>query len=304
MTTANATTVAVVSDTHFWPGAQVSFGGQEEQLQPWSEEIHRTFLAEIRRLAPDYLIHLGDFSCGGGVFNMPVEAFCATVIQLHQDYRNLPLAYHAIPGNHDCPQGATDYSFIEQLLGLPARQGCTIDLPWARLVLLNAQGHSQEQMEAALPNDPIYGWVDDQELARLERELAGAGERPVILLTHQLLRPWSNGQHWADFYAIRNREAVLAIMAQHGNVRAVIQGHAHLLDAQQASVGGHPVHFIVNPSLIQYPLGWLLLTFQEKEMTVQYRPLPLPALRAHSLEAAPDSTWRYNPEATSLHIPL
>ena len=41
-----------------------------------------------------------------------------------------------------------------------------LDCPAARLVLVNAQGHSREQIESAKPSDPIYGWVSDEELAR------------------------------------------------------------------------------------------------------------------------------------------
>lgn len=297
MTQDHTTTIAVISDTHFWPGSEVCFGTEEEQLQPWSEEIHAAFLEEMRRVAPDLLIHLGDFSCGGGVFHMPEAEFRTTITEMERDYRELPLRFYAVPGNHDCPHGATDYAFAEKLFGLRPRMGRTIDLEHARLVLLNAQGHSPAQMRAALPNDPTYGWVDESELSRLDQALAEAGSRPVLILTHQLLHRWSNPYPWTDFYGIRNADAVLEIIARHGNVRAVIQGHAHILDAQEVMIGGRPVHFIINPALIQYPLGWLHLALSSEVLEIRYHPLPLPALSERSRTAGKGSDWRCNPNA-------
>jgi hypothetical protein len=39
-------------------------------MQPWSHEIQAVLLAEVTAAKPDLLFHLGDFTCGGGVFGM------------------------------------------------------------------------------------------------------------------------------------------------------------------------------------------------------------------------------------------
>jgi 3',5'-cyclic AMP phosphodiesterase CpdA len=292
MTQADETRIALVTDTHAWPGSQHSFGNEQEQLQPWFETIHATFLAEVRSVSPDMLIHLGDFSCGGGSFEMPEDAFAAAMERLNRDFRSAAPAFYGLPGNHDCPAGSNDYSFCEGRLGLAPRLGLTVDTDAARLVFLHSQGHSDEQRRAALPRDPTHGWIADAELERLDRSLAEAGERPVIVFTHQLLHPWANAQRWRGLYAVANSEAVLEMFARHGNVRAVFQGHAHILDMREVTVGGKSIRFVVAPSLIQYPLGWLLLTLTAGALRVQYRALPLPELSEHSRTAGIGSDWR------------
>jgi len=288
----NEIRIALTTDTHYWPGGQQFFGTEEEQLQPWFELIHGVFLDAVRSSRPDILIHLGDFSCGGGVFEMPDALFFHTLERLDRDYRSVAPRYYAVPGNHDCPAGTNDYSFCEELLGLSPRLGRTVDTDMARFVFLNSQGHSDEQRQAVLPKDPTYGWVAEAELARLDEALSGAGDRPVIVFTHQLLHPWANARPYQELYGTANADAVLDLFAQYGNVRAVFQGHAHILDVQKSLVGPHAVCFVVAPSLTQFPLGWLMLTLKSGSLYVKYRPLPLPELSQRSRTAGAGSAWR------------
>jgi len=301
----NEIRIALATDTHSWPGSQQSFGTEGEQLQPWFETIHTTFLKEVRAVSPDILIHLGDLSCGGGTFDMPHDIFHATLERITEDFRAAAPTFYGLPGNHDCPAGTGDYSLGEGLLGLAPRLGQTVDTEAACLVFLNSQGHSDEMRQAHLPKDPTYGWIADAELERLDRSLAEARERPVIVFTHQLLHPWANARRWRSLYATANSEAVLDIFARHGNVRAVLQGHAHILDMRMVTVGGKPVRFVVAPSLIQYPLGWLLLTLTPTSLRVQFRPLPLPELTERSRSAGVGSDWRMpDPAWQDFAIPL
>ncbi len=284
--------IALTTDTHAWPGCQQCFGAEHEQLQPWFETMHTTFLDEVGSASPDILVHLGDFSCGGGTFEMPQEAFYSVMERLTKEYGEVAPQFCGLPGNHDCPAGTNDYSFSEQLLGLSPRQGETIDTDHARLIFLNSQGHSDEQRRAALPKDPTVGWVADAELERLEQSLSTAGDQPVIVFTHQLLNPWASAQRWRGLYATVNSEAVLDVFARYNNVRAVFQGHAHFLDVRHVTVGNRSIPFIVTPSQIQYPLGWLLLTLTPATLHVQYRPLPLPELSERSHAAVSGHNWR------------
>ena len=300
----SSTRIALCSDTHFWPDSKHRFGEDQSQLQPWSHLLLDTLLAEVKEFAPDLLFHLGDLTCGGGSFQMPDAEFYATVDATYDAFRALPLDFYALPGNHDCPVGG-DYAYVEQKFGLAAGQGQTIDLPAARLVLLNAQGHSPAQLAAMHPSDPIYGWVNDAELARLEESLATAGDRPVLLFVHQLLQPWAGDAFWLDLFGVQNAAAVLEILAQSGNVQAVFQGHAHRLDVQQVPVGEREVWFVVQPAIIEYPLAWLQLTLSPEAVQVKTAPLPLPELADISLEVGEDRRWRAGvPAWQEFSIPL
>ena len=303
------TRIALCSDTHLWFDATQRFGDNGEQLQPWCAEILATLLAEVQAAVPAAILHLGDISCGGGMFNMPDEQFYASLAQGVRAFQNASGGnLYGLPGNHDCPPGG-NYVYAEQLLGLATGLGHTLDLPEARLILLNAQGHSPEQIAVALPLDPVYGWVNEAELARLEQALATAGTRPVVIFCHQLLRVWVAEYEWRDFYWLRNADVVLALLARYENVRAVFQGHAHRLDVQFAQLDPNSSQaaccFVVLPALIEYPLGWLQLDFSAEQLQVTHKRLPLAHLAAMSLEQGEDRSWRSGrPEWQSFTIQL
>ncbi len=283
--------IGLISDTHYWPGSSVQAGSEKSQLQPWSTQIQAALMADLARTEMDLLLHLGDVTCGGGFFGMTGDEVKRVMADTLAEFATLPVDFHVLPGNHDAPLGQP-WSFLEEQAGLDRGMGRTIDLPHARLILLNAQGHDDAQIAAALPSDPITGWVSDAELARLDRDLASAGDRPVILFLHQLLQRWSSTQTWLDYYWVENAEAVLAVMARHGNVRVVFQGHAHMLDVQQIPVGGQPCHFIIIPAIIEYPVAWVHLTLTDEALHLSVRRLPLPDLRRRSQDAGAGQSWR------------
>ena len=298
--------IGLCADTHFWPTNTLYCGSHGSlQLQPWSEQLQTVLLAELAKAQLDYVVHMGDITCGGGVYDMPENEFYTALQRTHREYSQLPAPFYALPGNHDCPPGGGGWSYFERLWGLQPGLGVTIDTPLARLVLLNTQGHSQKQLEEAKPTDPVYGWVNDAELERLATALATAGERPVLLFTHQLLHHWSGDQPWQDFYGIHNAATVLKIMAHHGNVRAVFQAHAHRFDVQVVNIGPKPCHFIVMPAIIEYPLGWLCLDIHKHCMKIALLRLPLPELASLGGYSGEGQLWRAGKqEWTNLKIEL
>lgn len=297
-----ATTLALFSDTHFWPGAVQRFGGGS-QMQPSSHEIQRVLLAELTAAQPDLLLHLGDLTCGGGAFGMPDDRFYATLDGFVAELNQLPGEFYGLPGNHDAPLGQP-WSFAEELLGLAPGQGRTVNTPQARLILLNAQGHDQAQIEAALPNDPVSGSISAAELARLEADLTGAGDRPVLIFMHQLLQPWAGDQPWAELYGVQNGAEALRLLARHGNVRAVFQAHAHRFDVRQTTLGGGSCTFVVLPAVIEYPMAWLELVLDDESAHLTLCRLPLRDLAEESRRSN-DSGWRAGrPEWQQTVIPL
>lgn len=296
--------IALITDTHYWPGSTQRFGGQGSQLQPWSEQIQQTLLAQIAQAKPDYLFHLGDMTCGGGSFGMGAEPVLQTLASTFAQFTSLHIPFYALPGNHDSPLGSR-WSLFEELAGLEPGIGKSVEWGDLLLVLLHSQGHSPAQIQAALPNDPVVGWVAEAELARLDQTLAAVGDRPVLLFCHQLLHPFGGDQEWREFYEIANRAAVLEILARHANVRAVFQGHAHRLDVQTVSLGGQPCTFVVAPAIMEYPLAWLLLEVQDQRLTVSLQRLPLPDLAESSRTIGEDISWRAGkPEWETVEVGL
>ena len=166
-------------------------------------------------------------------------------------------------------------------------------------------GHSPAQIAQADGHDPVYGWVSDEELRRLDEALATAGGRRVLLFTHQLLAPWSNHEAWRDFYAVRNAPAVREVLSRHGNVAAVFQAHAHRFDVRRMALGRSECPFVVLPSLIEYPLAWVQLDLDGTFLRMRLRQLPLPDLQEASRTSGGGQSWRAGrPEWRDLTIPL
>jgi hypothetical protein len=212
---------------------------------------------------------------------------------------------YVLPGNHDSLPGAGGWDVFHEVWGLQPGLGTTIDLPLARLILLNTHGHTAAQIAQAEGFDPVYGWVSDAELQRLDRDLATAGDRPVLVFTHQLLAPWSNHIDWHDYFAVRNAAAVRSVLSRHQNVAAVFQAHAHRFDVRRLALGPQECTFVILPSLIEYPLAWLQLDLSPDLLRMRLRQLPLPDLREASRTSGRGQEWRAGrPEWWDLTIPL
>lgn len=287
------TRIGICSDTHYWPDTVNNILPTGElQLQHHSKLLQRTLLAELEKANLDVVVHLGDLTCGGGSFGMPHEDFLRALHETHRGFNSLSASVHALPGNHDCLPGGSDWHLFEELWSLDSGQGRTVDTPHARLILINAQGHSTEQIDPALPHDPVYGWVNEAELARIETDLATAGGRPVIVFIHQVLRPWIGAQEWQDFYGVMNAQEVLSILEKHSSVRAVFQGHAHRLDVQTVYARNAPCLYTVVPAIVEYPVSWVQLTLDHKHLEITTKALPLPDLSKQSLQSGAGQRWR------------
>lgn len=298
--------IGLCADTHYWPAGEnfVTSDGSL-QLQGATEHLLTALLEDLRKAQLDLVLHLGDLTCGGGTYEMSPDVFATTVADMSRIYQGIDVPVYVLPGNHDSLPGSGGWSFFNETWGLQPGLGSTIDLPLVRLVLLNSHGHSPDQIAQADEFDPVYGWVSDQELQRLEDALRTAGDRPVLVFTHQLLAPWSNHTQWRDFYAVRNADAVCEVMSRHANLPAVFQAHAHRFDVRQVKLGRYERTFVILPSLIEYPIAWVRLDIAPGQLRMRLQQLPLPELQEASRSSGTGQEWRAGrPEWRDLTIPL
>ncbi len=267
----DSVTIGIVSDTHFWPDSPAGFG---RQFQQHTRCIQAVLWEELRAAQLDMAVHLGDIVCGGGAYGMSAAEFGRTLDWFLRELQDLPFPVHLLPGNHDAVLGET-YAAVSRALGLEPGLGKSIELPavGAQLELLHSQGHDADMIEAALPSDPTYGYVQPEELARFDDALSACGNRNVLVFTHQLLMDMSSANSPTEASkATANRRSVLDIMERHGKVRTVFQGHVHVYDV-------HPVDgvtFVVAPPVIVSPCAWLELRLSRTGGILQPHALPLP----------------------------
>lgn len=289
-----ATTIAIVTDTHLWQRCQpMIMADGTLQLQPWSERLLETLIADLAAAQVDLVVHLGDQTCGGGSYAMPQDEFVATLRHIHARLHTLGVPVVALPGNHDARPGDGDLSDFHALWQYEPGLGKTVDLPHARLILLNTMGHTPEQIAAADERDPVYGWVSIAELQRLDRALATADGRPVLMFSHQLLAPWQAGAPWYDYFGIANAPEILSVIERRGGVRAVIQGHAHRLNFhERRCASNHSCVFGVMPALIEYPVAWVQLTLTATQGRCVLQRLSLEQIANLSAQSGGGQSWR------------
>jgi len=299
--------IGIVSDTHYWQRSEPVVTKEGAiQLQRWSETLLTTLLNEMAGAGVTQIVHLGDITCGGGTYEMPTGDFVDTLANLCRRTQESPIPIAVLPGNHDRWPGTGTMDAFCSIWATQLGTGTTIDLPEARLVLLDSQGHPAEVVTAAPGGDPVFGWVTDTELARLDEALATAGDRPVLIFCHQLLLPWAGDREWRDFYGIANASDVLDIMRRHGNARAVFQGHAHRLDVQEVALDPHrSTLFAVVPAIIEYPVAWVRLELSNDRAAMSLQRLPLPELAEISRDSGGGQRWREGkPEWWNVSFPL
>jgi Icc protein len=131
-----------------------------------------------------------------------------------------------LPGNHDDP------ALMAQLLDGDGFQYCGSARlgPW-KVVLLDTH----------VPGRPD-GRLSDRELERLDTELRGLHDLPVLVCLHH--PPVPVGSAWLDAVGLRNCDAFFDVVDRHANVRCVLAGHVH----QEFDARRGPVRLLASPS--------------------------------------------------------
>ena len=131
----------------------------------------------------------------------------------YRRFRNLlaPLGLPVlcVPGNHDAPE-----LMAEELATPPFQVGGSADFgPW-RVIALSTWTAQDDG-----------GRLADAELARLGAALADPAPAHLLVALHH--HPVPMGSQWLDGVALRNADALFALVDGHPRVRALLWGHVH-----------------------------------------------------------------------------
>ncbi len=130
----------------------------------------------------------------------------------------LPKPVLCIPGNHDEPAA------LRAALSLPPFRvgGAHLLGAWNFIMLDSCDpGH-------------VGGRLTDQELQRLDRELAGCQAHSMVCLHHH---PVPLQSRWIDGIGLANADDFWRVIDRHAHVRAVVWGHVHQdFEAQRGGV--------------------------------------------------------------------
>lgn len=251
--------IAHISDLHIRP-----FGRAANRVVETNMMVERT----LRRLltlhpVPDAVVITGDLTeCG-------LEAEYAEFIRLFQ--RQLPFPVYVVPGNHDRRE-----AFREALGWLPGVKSdeefvqYSADIGPIRLIMLDS-----------VVARAGYGELCDKRLAFLDRALADAKGRPVLIGLHH--PPLTTGIAGMDKIPLRAPQALLSRAASHGNVLAILCGHHHraIISQHQGTMilsapttGGHQSEVTFDPKSYDYfnlePGGYFLLRYNAEHGLVSF----------------------------------
>ncbi len=272
--------IGLVTDTHFWFESDCGFGADQRQLQPQSQLLLDLLLTGLRAQPLDLVLHLGDITCGGGGYGMPDPQVAATIRKVKAGLETVGCPVGMVPGNHDCRLGHS-FADTNTLLGLPSDRGVGYTFPEARLhiELIHSQTPTRAEKAASMQEgaNPIHGRAAPAELVRLQDALQAVAGLNVVVCSHQLLMPMSSWREPAGpKMQIANHREIVRLLARHGQVQAIFQGHTHAYDLHQTPLGRGVCTAVVAPALIQWPVSWLHLTATSQELRWQLKPLPVP----------------------------
>ncbi len=271
----------VISDTHFFAPDAVPQDKLywNRVLQSRSPEIGECLIETINDLAPDFVIHCGDFT---GLCDMENFEFGCQLMD------QLSCPWYAVLGNHDTWYPGIRDAFSSRY-GLPQGQ-CyySRDLAGLRFIFLDVaywtsrQGQVSPYLDKELyDSGQILGMGPTQEELRwLQAELEQCSERPVILVGHGPLqfrdtypvvtlpkgRPVAAARtSLADHMdSVLLRREMLEIIRGHPNVKAAFAGHWHICDVMQ----DNGVLYCQTASLREYPFEIRVVEVYNQRLSV------------------------------------
>jgi 3',5'-cyclic AMP phosphodiesterase CpdA len=234
-----AARVILVSDTHLSPAAPEAGANWDAVLR---------YVAET---APDVVIHLGDLSLDGT--HDPADLHYG-----RQQLDRLPVAWHAVPGNHDIgdnpwPGGPADYTVDA------ARHQRWLDIVGADHWSLTMNGWTLLAINAQLPGSGLE--AEARQWSWLEEQLSVPGNNQrIALLTHKPVT--ATGAELASSPAYRfwpqsARDRLAGLLGE-APLALVLSGHVHQYRVLRLDGTDHvwvPTTWAVLPDLVQPILG-------------------------------------------------
>jgi 3',5'-cyclic AMP phosphodiesterase CpdA len=290
----------VIADTHFVrPPAREADAWWNRTTERFSDVMGEALVRKARKLAPDFVVHCGDFT---GWSTPENHEFGAGFMN------RLGCPWHLVPGNHDTwepPELGTETPFIREGI-----RSFRADLQGLRVLFLDtASWFDVDGVCAPLLNRERYirggiagMGVSESDLAWLKRELA-AGDLPMVLVAHAPVEhretypvvtlprgepaagPTTEPSKFVkDMIGI---ETVRRLIRGSRSVIASFAGHWHLNDA----VVRDGVLHVMTGALREYPYEVRLVEYDGVLLRVSTHGLDVPELRERSYVPEWGNRW-------------
>jgi 3',5'-cyclic AMP phosphodiesterase CpdA len=242
---------AVISDPHIAIPQTIGDSSHRFHLVEVSIPAIEIVLKHLEQLDLDFLLLPGDLTQDGEPENHQ---------WLQQRLASLPFPAYVVPGNHDVPTllptersiGFDDFPLLYRQFGYrnPQQHYYTCEVvPGVQLIALNSNQFDDRGQQR--------GYLDEQQLAWLDRVLIEVKDRFVLVMIHHNIIEHLPGQSHHELgkrYMLSNAP-ILFSKLQAAGVKLIFTGHLHVQDV--ASNAG--IYEITTGSLVSYPHPYRIL---------------------------------------------
>lgn len=267
---------AVISDPHITLPETLWDSPNRFHLVEVSVSALESILAHLETLALDFLLLPGDLTQHGEWVNH---------YWLIERLKQLPFPVYVVPGNHDiiardssdCAIGLSDFPKLYADFGYSDMNKPYYSreiLPGVRLIGLNSNSYNEVGQLFEM------GYIDPEQLAWLDQELATIGDDLVLVMLHHNLLEHLYGQAQNPLgqrYMVSNRDRLISRLEATG-VQLIFTGHLHVQNV--ACQNG--LREIVTGSLVSYPHPYRVLEIEQTPRGIHVD------LQSYRVTAVPD----------------
>ena len=277
-----------ITDSHYWAGATKDYGAPKMLTR--GAEIHEAVAPAVNALHPEFIVHGGDFLCGGSSFDLPTETYRRSIREVREAFDRFDKPLYCVPGNHDCDAQTWEFEVFNQAFDPP--EILSVDPVASDLHLLRANVFLGDTKEKGSGE-----WTDAQDARLREADSQAFSDRtPTLLFLHSWILPESRPEEGSEGRGcVEGSRRLLETVSQCPSIIAVFTGHRHV-----NRITAYRDFLIVDTAcLIGYPFGFREVTLSDDGwFSTRFHRLTVPkAMEAYRLrdDAGEDEDWEGQP---------
>ena len=236
---------AFLTDTHHYPDAPEDYGAPKMLTR--SQEVLDAIPSALNAQAFDFVVHGGDFLCGGASFDLPTDTYLRSVDEAATAFARIEAPFYSIPGNHDCDAQSGSFAGFAARFPYPDPLTVVDAAPRLRLALANVF-HDCDVFEKG-----SGVWTDALDDAlRAAAAQALADGCALLLVLHTWILPdfdWDRG-------VVEGATRLVKTLDESPAIVAAFTGHRHI-----NRITAYRDYLVVDTAcLIGFPLGYRCVT--------------------------------------------
>lgn len=261
---------AFLTDTHHYPDAPKDYGAPKMLTR--SQEVLDAIPSALNAQAFDFVVHGGDFLCGGSSFDLPTATYLRSIDEAAAAFARIEAPFYAVPGNHDCDAQSGSFAGFAARFSYPDPLTVVEAAPRLRLALANAF-HDCEIFEQG-----AGVWTDALDEALRAAAAQALVDGCALLL---VIHPWILPDFDGDRGVIAGAPRLVKTLDESPAIVAAFTGHRHI-----NRITACRDYLVVDTAcLIGFPLGYRSVVLStDGFFKTRFHTLNLPNLRQRSYD--------------------